>query len=362
MTRNNGGGGDRPVGQAPGGADLAEEARWQFADLSADIDGCRQRIDRACQALSRFFIGKDEVIRMMFVCAAAGEPLLLVGEPGTAKSDLVVKFAECAAVPGDEYFEYMLTKFTEPNEILGPIDINRLKEGDYIRRVAGKLPEARVVFLDEIFKSNSAILNTLLTVLNERKFYQNGVPTRVRLSVFFAATNSIPELSELDALKDRFIVKVPCTPVREDHFDSLITHGLRNEVYRTFGERPWANFCQLDDFLKVKAWLERRMAGLTGETAEPDFDFIEHDRKMFFGEGPFNLFRSLVRTLEKEDRVKISDRKVIKLYKLIRTHAFLSHGGEVRPEDIAIVRYTSDNPDDAARISEKVATLLNLRS
>ncbi len=104
------------------------------------------------------------------------------------------------------------------------------------------------------------------------------------------------------------------------------------------------------------------MAGLTGETAEPDFDFIEHDRKMFFGEGPFNLFRSLVRTLEKEDRVKISDRKVIKLYKLIRTHAFLAHGGEVRPEDIAIVRFTSDNPDDAARISEKVSTLLNLRS
>ena len=259
---------DQPVAPGSPANWRAEETTWPFSDLAKRVDDARDRLNRARQALSRYFVGKDEILRMMFVCAAAGEPLLLVGEPGTAKSDLVVKFAEAASIEEREYFEYMLTKFTEPNEILGPVDINRLKEGDYFRRTAGKLPEARVVFLDEIFKSNSAILNTLLTILNERKFYQNGVPTPVRLAVLFAATNTVPELSELDALKDRFIIKVPCGGVRDAHFDALVSAGLRNEVYRTFGERPWKGLCSLTDFLVVKAYLDRRMSGLTDEDPE----------------------------------------------------------------------------------------------
>ena len=99
----------------------------------------------------------------------------------------------------------MLTRFTEPSEIIGPIDINQLREGRYIRREQGKLPTARLAFLDEIFKSNSAILNILLTIINERKFYQDGVPQPVRLRVLFAATNEVPEQGELAALKDRFV-------------------------------------------------------------------------------------------------------------------------------------------------------------
>jgi MoxR-like ATPase len=135
-----------------------------------------------------------------------------VGPPGTAKSDLVVKFVESLGLGGGDYFEYMLTKFTEPSEILGPIDIDQLKQGRFIRRTKAKLPEARVAFLDEIFKSNSAILNTLLTIVNERKYYQDGEPVPVALRMLFAATNDIPEQSELDALADRFVLKVETRP------------------------------------------------------------------------------------------------------------------------------------------------------
>ena len=172
---------------------------------SFEAEDARKRLNRFRTSLGRFFVNKQELIDLMVVAAVAQEPLLLVGPPGTAKSDLVLKFKDALGLGDDDYFEYMLTRFTEPSEIIGPIDINQLREGRYIRREQGKLPTARLAFLDEIFKSNSAILNILLTIINERKFYQDGVPQPVRLRVLFAATNEVPEQAELAALKDRFV-------------------------------------------------------------------------------------------------------------------------------------------------------------
>src|SRR5207237_9805248 len=116
------------------------------------------------------------------------------------------------------------------SEIIGPIDINLLREGRYIRREQGKLPTARLAFLDATSKSNSAILNILLTIINERKFYQDGVPQPVRLRVLFAATNELPEQGELAALKDRFVLKAESRSVQDDHFEELIDSGLQAEV------------------------------------------------------------------------------------------------------------------------------------
>src|SRR5258708_29248303 len=176
---------------------------------------------------------------LMVVAAVAQEPLLLVGPPGTAKSDLVIKFKDALGLPDDEYFEYMLTRFTEPSEIVGPIDIAQLREGKYIRREQGKLPTARLAFLDEIFKSNSAILNILLTIINEKKFYQDGMPMPVRLRVLFAATNEVPEQAELAALKDRFCLKAESRPVQETYFTQLIDAGLQGEGYKGLSQKPW---------------------------------------------------------------------------------------------------------------------------
>jgi hypothetical protein len=156
-----------------------------------------------------------------------------VGPPGTAKSDLVLKFKDALKLGERDYFEYMLTRFTEPSEVLGPIDINLLRQGRYIRRDRGKLPTARLVFLDEIFKSNSAILNSLLTIINERKFYQDGQPVPVRLKILFAATNEIPEHAELAALKDRFCLKAACRSVQDEHFIELIDAGLDAQTGRS---------------------------------------------------------------------------------------------------------------------------------
>src|SRR6476646_4078271 len=178
---------------------------WTLPDLQTEAEALRKRLNRFRTSLGRFFVAKQELIDLMLVAAVAQEPLLIVGPPGTAKSDLVLKFKDALGLGEGDYFEYMLTRFTEPSEVLGPIDINLLREGRYMRRERGKLPTARLVFLDEIFKSNSAILNSLLTIINEKKFYQAGMPQAVPLRVMFAATNEIPEQGGLAALKDRLV-------------------------------------------------------------------------------------------------------------------------------------------------------------
>src|ERR1044071_239872 len=152
---------------------------WTFEDLQDEAEELRKRLNRFRTSLGRFFVEKQELIDLMLVAAIAQEPLLLVGPPGTAKSDLVLKFKDALGISDQDYFEYMLTRFTEPSEIIGPIDINQLRDGRYVRREQGKLPTAQMAFLDEIFKSNSAILNILLTIINEKKFYQDGQPQPV---------------------------------------------------------------------------------------------------------------------------------------------------------------------------------------
>src|SRR5215218_10184511 len=122
-----------------------------LADLQAEAEEIRTRINRFRTSLGRFFVNKQEIIDLMCVAATAQEPLLLVGPPGTAKSDLVLKFKDALGLNDGDYFEYMLTRFTEPSEIVGPIDISELKGGSYIRRVEGKLPTCKLAFLDEIF-------------------------------------------------------------------------------------------------------------------------------------------------------------------------------------------------------------------
>jgi MoxR-like ATPase len=322
---------------------------WTLEELEREIDDVRQRLLAHQRELKRYFVGRDTEIDLMLVAACSQEPLLFVGPPGTAKSDLVVKFTESLGISSEDYFEYMLTKFTEPSEILGPIDIDLLKQGRFVRRTQGKLPEARVAFLDEIFKSNSAILNTLLTILNERKYYQDGVPVPVHLAVLFAATNDIPEQSELEAMSDRFVLKVETRPVKDTHFTELVDAGLRNESFKATGRRPWEDGpASFEDLLKVKRYMD-----LTFANAEEG-----KDREHFFPPPVFAEMRRVVRTLESEDKVFVSDRKLVKLYRLIRTRAFLLHGGAVDTPDLMLLSYSGNRRQELPVVQEKVRALL----
>jgi MoxR-like ATPase len=328
---------------------------WTLEQLEPEIDEIRQRILQHQRELPRYFVGRDREIELAMLCAAAQEPLLFVGPPGTAKSDLVVKLVESLGLGEDDYFEYMLTKFTEPSEILGPIDIDLLKQGRFVRRTQGKLPDARVAFLDEIFKSNSAILNTLLTILNERKYYQDGVPVPVELAILFAATNDIPDQSELEAMSDRFVLKVETAPVKDAFFTELVDAGLMNEAYKATGRRPWADGpASFEDLLKFKRYMDLVFAAAGGD--------MKRDREHWFPATAFAELRRVVRTLETEDKVFVSDRKLVKLYRLIRTRAFLHHGGAVDTPDLMLLAYVGNKRHELPVVEEKVRALLGLGS
>jgi MoxR-like ATPase len=324
---------------------------WTLSELARDIDETRARILRHRRALSERFVRRDEELDLLTLCAAAQEPLLFVGPPGTAKSDMVVKFVESLGLGEGDYFEYMLTKFTEPGEILGPVDIEALKQGRFVRRTRARLPEARVAFLDEVFKGNSAILNTLLTLVNERKFYQDGAATPARLALLFGATNEVPDAPELDALADRFVLKVETLPVKDTHFTELIDAGARNEVLRATAQRPWVRGdATLDDYLRFKSYLD-----LSAAAVDP-----AEDRARWFPAPVFAEFRRVIRALELEDRVTVSDRKAVKLYRLIRARAFLHHGGAVRHDDLSLLAYVGNRRHELAPVAQKVRALLSL--
>jgi MoxR-like ATPase len=327
-----------------------------FQELQDQAEEIRRRIDRLRKSLGRFFVAKQEIIDLMVVAAVAQEPLLLVGPPGTAKSDLVLKFKDALGVAEEDYFEYMLTRFTEPSEIIGPIDINDLRAGRYTRQVQGKLPTARLAFLDEIFKSNSAILNILLTIINERKYYQDGKPVPVPLRVLFAATNEIPELGELAALKDRFVLKVESRSVADEHFTELIDFGLQAEAYRSLNQKPWVEeLCTLDDLIRANRYLTFLFARKTqdGRQAEE-----KNDRMVFFPPEVFREFQRVVKTLTREDGIFISDRKLVKLYKLLRVRAWIFAGGTVRKDDLKLLTYLGESHREIELLRTKVPALL----
>src|SRR3954452_2586056 len=168
------------------------------------------------------FIGRDEVIDLIALAVVAGEHLFLHGPPGTAKSALIHEFA--TAVRGRS-FEYLLTRFSEPNEVFGPIDLARLREGTVATVITGMLPEAEFVFLDELFNANSAILNNLLSVLNERVYRRGAEVHRLPLLSLFAASNHLAEDQALRALFDRFLIRCHVDDLRREAMPQLLTAG-----------------------------------------------------------------------------------------------------------------------------------------
>lgn len=332
-------------------------AEMPYEALAEEAPAIRERLAKFRDSLGRYFVGKQKLIDLMTVCAVAQEPLLLVGPPGTAKSDLVLKFKDSLDLSDEDYFEYMLTRFTEPSEVIGPIDINLLREGRYIRRHRGKLPDARLVFLDEIFKSNSAILNALLTIINEKKFYQDGVPVPVRLKVLFAATNEIPQHTELGALKDRFCLKAACRSVQDDDFEALIDLGLQAQVHRDLNQKPWAQgHASLEDLLKAHRYLTlqfgREERGADGQPLR--------DRDRYFPADLLQDMRRLIKTLVRDGNLFVSDRKIVKLYKLLRVRAWLMHGGVVEKEDLQLLTYLGESTEEMDILEDKVPRLLRI--
>lgn len=170
--------------------------------------------------LQRGLVERGHCVRLCLLAALAGEHTLLIGPPGTAKSELARRLH--TAFKEGHYFERLLTRFTVPEELFGPLSIQALEEDRYERHTEGFLPSASIAFIDEVFKANSAILNALLTLLNEREFDNGAGRMRCPLISVLGATNSVPEDEIADAFFDRFLLRLPVTPVSADGFSALL--------------------------------------------------------------------------------------------------------------------------------------------
>jgi len=174
----------------------------------------REKLKSIREELKQTFLERADLIDGALAALLSSHHLLIIGPPGTAKSMLADEL--CRRIEGANYFQWLLTRFTTPEEIFGAVSLKALEQDDYRRVTTRKLPDAHIAFLDEIFKANSSILNAILTLINERLFHNGKEVTRVPLLTLFGASNELPEEEELTALYDRFLVRFVVNYIVED--------------------------------------------------------------------------------------------------------------------------------------------------
>ncbi|MCP4607037.1 MAG: AAA domain-containing protein [Proteobacteria bacterium] len=282
--------------------------------------------------LNNTLIERETAVDAAVLALLTQQHLLLLGPPGTAKSLLVRSF--CERIAGANYFERLLTKFSTPEELFGPLSLSALEQDRYERVTDGTLVEAHIGFVDEIFKANSAILNTMLTVMNERIFHQGSSTVAAPLQCLFAASNETPEDGSLAALHDRFVLRVEVPYLTDD--DSM--RLLINRKEYTPGME-----ITLDELYEAQR--EVRNIPITDSAIDAIIN-IKHE-------------------LEQEG-IAVSDRRWKQCADLLKARAYLDGDTEANDEHgVVLIHALWDEPKDqrtVERCVSKVCNPLNLEA
>lgn len=286
-----------------------------------------ERFQRLLRDMNRGIYEKETEISLSLLAALAGESVILLGPPGVAKSMVARQLK--TAFRDAHSFEYLMSRFSTPDEIFGPVSIQKLKSSDtYERAVEGYLPTADVVFLDEIWKAGPAIQNTLLTVINEKIFRNGNREMRLPLKLLVAASNELPAKGEgLEALWDRFVIRIESRPIRQEkNFRSMLL--------------------EVENLSEVKS--EEQSSAAEGEansnviTAEEYAEWSENINKIGVKEDVLDVIsvvRKSLRTVNVDEaaerrNIYVSDRRWKNIMRLLRTSAFMQDREEVAVCDL----------------------------
>lgn len=298
-------------------------------NATSALENLRSRLPTLLGILEAGLVERRPIVRLCLLTALAGEHSLLIGPPGTAKSELARRLH--AIFRDARYFERLLTRFSVPEELFGPLSIQALEEDRYERHTAGFLPDASVAFIDEVFKANSAILNALLTLLNEREFDNGAGRQKCPLITAIGATNEVPEDEVAEAFFDRFLTRIPVDSVSPAAFPAL----LRTDTAAAWRVPDRGDQLAAED-----------LAALAAGAAAVEL--------------PDAVLATLVdlRAQFVADQVYVSDRRWVKIVALLRVAAASEGRGAVALWDLLLLPWIT--APDAPR-QEKVAAWLQTR-
>ena len=275
--------------------------------------------------LNRSFFERAELIDGALAALLSRSHVLLIGPPGTAKSMLAEEL--CTRIEGANYFQWLLTRFSTPEELFGAVSLKGLEQDDYRRVTSHKLPEAHIAFLDEIFKANSSILNALLTLINERIFHNGRERITTPLITLFGASNELPDEEELSALYDRFMFRFMTSYIAEDfRFLKMLEGG-------TAEARTTLTFAELNELSEV-ARAVKVPGAILNEIAE------------------------LRRTLGRE-QIVVSDRRWKNSLDVLRAHATLFERSTVIEDDLMFLEHVLwKDPEERPKVTEILRRLV----
>jgi MoxR-like ATPase len=305
----------------------------------------QERLRQAIEDLTGGLIERDTEVRLLLLAALSQEHVLYLGPPGTAKSELGRRLSKLC---GGAYFERLLTRFSVPEELFGPLSMHALENDEYIRQVQGYLPTADVAFIDEIFKANSAILNTLLTILNERLFDNGATRTRVPLLCLVGASNELPESEELDALYDRFLIRRQVSQVSPAGLMDMLSPNKKGRWQAGSLSHPGMPMSESDveDQPRPEPMLTTEDFETTRSLAE---QHVEVSAEIL------NIVADLRQYLQEkcEPPVYVSDRRLVKSVALLQVAAYSSGRTYVTPKDCMLLQHVLwQRPEESEKIYE----------